>query len=628
MTRALSIAERAQRRADSVWVAEKTSLVRENEEQHSQLADVVHKLEHTLGKRARDKAQLKQLTHGYRSLQEKHTEQKRCVEALRAAAKAAREKRDVEQVAVDTMRIQLGAVTDRLKESAAREADLESQRARMAAELANVRAHSTTSIDDQRVSLEAQEETIGELESQLAEEAEAAAALKAETVDLKLLRLSDSREHESSSVAVERALAAAREQEDSIVAQLQLKMTQLSQSMVEAENYRSKWEMSSASFDVLRKEHEVALAELDSMHEGVVGRTTGVVSAALSETLARVDDDDGGDGDIGDVDNSAPRDVRDDDAGDAAEEDAVSSPRARASATDLSPQVVAPRVRAESVTPEERRRAVRERVVAGMAPSEYEALLDALMPDAMARAASLTSSGDASAATAATAGEATSAPTRWLGRLFKRRAVSEEGARAHPFFISFVCSFFIFVAHIIFFCLLYSFVYDSVSEEGGQSAPGPSASAGGGAAPSSVEMMAGTPPAPLSAQASFVEQQDEIRSWAAAMGDEYAAEEHAMAAAAAVDAGGSGGGAEEAGDEYPLHLQFPKKDRFFLWLQAQQQRKLASLARQRTRPALIEYYQKHNPGHVDSVDDVLVRHGESEESIAALWAQLKAKYGE
>lgn len=144
----------------------------DNEEQHSQLVDVVHKLEHTLGKRARDKAQLKQLTHGYRNLQEKHVEQKRTVEGLRAEAKAASAKRKVEQVAVDMIHIQLGAVTDRLKESAAREADLVSQRARMAAELANFRAHSTTSIEDQRASLEAQLARIGELESLLANEGE------------------------------------------------------------------------------------------------------------------------------------------------------------------------------------------------------------------------------------------------------------------------------------------------------------------------------------------------------------------------------------------------------------------------------------------------------------------------
>ena len=130
------------------------------------------------------------------------------------------------------------------------------------------------------------------------------------------------------------------------------------------------------------------------------------------------------------------------------------------------------------------------------------------MPDAMARAASLTgSSGGASAATAPTAGEATSAPSRWLGRLFKRRAVSEEGERSAP--------------------------------------------------EASVELQAAAVlPVALSAQPSFVEQQDEIRSWAAARGDEYAAEEHEMAAAAAADvAEGAGpGAAEETRDEkYPLH---------------------------------------------------------------------------
>ena len=190
-------------------------------------------------------------------------------------------------------------------------------------------------------------------------------ALKAEAEDLKLLRLSDSREHESSSVAVDRALAAARDQEDSIVAQLQLKMTQLSQSMVQAENFRSKWEMSSASLGVLQKEHGIALAELDRLHEGVVGRATDAVSTALSETRSDNNDGDGGD-------DNAPREAAagEEDARDA-EKDAAPSPRARASATDLSPRAVTSRARTESVTPEERRRAVRERVVAGMVSSLY-----------------------------------------------------------------------------------------------------------------------------------------------------------------------------------------------------------------------------------------------------------------
>tara|TARA_B110000208_G_scaffold166322_1_gene205124 strand:- start:39 stop:3683 length:3645 start_codon:yes stop_codon:yes gene_type:complete len=132
-------------------------------------------------------------------------------------------------------------------------------------------------------------------------------------------------------------------------------------------------------------------------------------------------------------------------------------------------------------------------------------------------------------------------------------------------------------------------------------------------------------PCAVARQPSHEAQLEHVMEWAAATADAYNQEELAMADASAGDAK-EATTEEEEEEAYPLHAEFGAKEAFLVWLRTQQARKLAKLGVQRERQRLVEFYAEHNPGKLDAVDTLLESHGGSEESLAALWAQLRAKY--